>query len=373
MRMSDSSETVLVLSVESSNESNSVIDAPTREKEVANFSGFLTSINRGGSFHTDTSLTVGNDGAVNDQMEVIMAGELYDANGVDSEWTRWSTEGMETSNEPHKRQKLPQREDSNSSFSMTHAGQVRKSPPSKLSKPLKTNSGGDHGFASALAKLPVVCSSPSSVAHLSVSDMKILLRPSLELNTKMSKEDLRYELFLLIKSGKFEKDISQLKGSQSQSGASSSGGAYRHHHPTSGRQQRDAIVRYFVSSTTSAKLWENVDNSLFETRVDESGTDNWERVSEMQEEALESGNPEYFSRRMLKSFLAHRQNTMLKQSRASERCTSGGEVSGGELLLQQLQTIQVYPHYLEYSDQILPVQLSRIAFYLSSFNLKCKI
>ena len=69
-----------------------------------------------------------------------------------------------------------------------------------------------------------------------------------------------------------------------------------------------------MTSVIGAELWENVDKSLFEVASEEmkqSSTGGcWERATAAEEEILESGNPEYFSKRMLKSYLLSRHSSM---------------------------------------------------------------
>ena len=166
-------------------------------------------------------------------------------------------------------------------------------------------------FITALAKLPLLCSNPSSISHLTMGDMKALLRS----NKKMSKEDMRYKLFHLIDKGEFERDISTLKKARSRQ---------QQHMKMLGDQGSGATradtssATYVVTQSTDSKMWGAADSSMFDVESDglvqlsitegeserEGGC--WATVSTRDEAVLESGNPEYFMRRLLKSYMDYR-------------------------------------------------------------------
>jgi hypothetical protein len=166
-------------------------------------------------------------------------------------------------------------------------------------------------FINALAKLPLLCSNPSSISHLTMGDMKALLRS----NKKMSKEDMRYKLFHLIDKGEFERDISTLKKARSRQQqhmkmlGDQGGGATR---------ADTASATYVVTKSTDSKVWGAADSSMFDVESDvlmqrsitegeserEGGC--WATVSTRDEAVLESGNPEYFMRRLLKLYTDNR-------------------------------------------------------------------
>ena len=334
--MADSCETEIYLSVEETSESIGKENSSNIEAELTNFSSFLRSIKSGDLSSSEIRDRDGNESLV----ESVQFDRLHNK---DDELSRWGGNQLEASNDSvaNDRRVLTEPEDSQL-WSVTASSNSRSGIDSysqRMERPIQSNSfphskwtkqTNVENFNVALAKLPLVCSSPSSLAHLSVHDMKALLRPTKELNTKISKEDLRYELFLLIQAGRFDEYISKLKKLQQKGGgASPVSGAYDTPGGPKG-QNNGTTVKYYVNNTINSNLWENEGNFLVDRPGEaEKGSlsECWERVSVTDEEILESGNSGYFSKRMLSSYIAHRHSSVRHhaESTANKNIPSGNE------------------------------------------------
>lgn len=157
---------------------------------------------------------------------------------------------------------------------------------------------GIGGFRLALAKLPLICTKPSSLSHMSVADMRTLIMSKNFECSRLSKEDLRAKLFTLLQAGSFATAISSLHADL----------AVSHNRQTAGTKDTSTAPSGFLRLDDES-MWEDMDAPLFDEAPDVESRA-WVPVEETVVDLLESGNKQYFYSKVLRRYKKSREQRL---------------------------------------------------------------
>jgi hypothetical protein len=169
----------------------------------------------------------------------------------------------------------------------------------KLSK--LSEKGGMTIFKEALAKLPLVCTKPSALSHMSVVDMRTLVTSKGTDCSRLSKEDLREKLFTLLQAGSFATNITTLHAEL----------AVSHTRRQTGEPVETIPAPSAFIFTGDDSMWEGMYMPSFNESPDtDDSSKTWLQVEQPVVDMLESGNKQHFYCKFLRRYKQSRQQRL---------------------------------------------------------------